>query len=63
MTAPPVRVDGLDPLLAAVDGGRMATTVASLAGEWFAGARLVVATGWLAARTPTTVSSPIGDRR
>ena len=40
MNTPTVPVDGLDPLLIAVDGGRMAATVASLAGSPFAGRRV-----------------------
>jgi aminopeptidase YwaD len=40
MTTPAVPVSGLDPLLVAVDGGRMAATVASLAGVPFAGRRV-----------------------
>ncbi|MEV6637886.1 M28 family peptidase [Actinoplanes sp. NPDC051470] len=40
MTTPTVPVDGLDPLLAAVDGASMAATVATLAGEPFAGRRV-----------------------
>ena len=36
----PVPVDGLDPLLAEVDGRRMAATVATLAGVPFAGRRV-----------------------
>lgn len=50
MNTPTVPVDGLDPLLAAVDGGRMAAIVASLAGVPFAGRR-VGTPGGAAART------------
>jgi aminopeptidase YwaD len=40
MNTPPIPVNGLDPLLIAVDGGRMAATVARLADESFAGRRV-----------------------
>ena len=40
MNTPTVPVNGLDPLLIAVDGGRMAATVTSLAGVPFAGRRV-----------------------
>ncbi|GAA4716640.1 M28 family metallopeptidase [Phytohabitans rumicis] len=52
-TGVPVRLDGLDGLLTAVSGERMAATVAALAGDGFAGRRVGTAGGaaacaWLA---------------